>query len=191
MHPQSDLVRDTLNDGNYALAEGLMLVRASTLKVIRLQLAMERGDRRVAIAAIDDLLALERRLEACLANAPPFPHQRDVEQDLQLDRSALNCEKLTLAAEIRRNADGQVLFQSSVPDEPHDVHLISQPLPAEPATGTFAERQPWVAHPHEPRPRWWWLLGLMLLFAVVAAAAFLFGAFEQTPRLETIFRGLA
>ena len=44
--------------GSDALAEGLMLVRASTLKMIRLQLAMERHDRRAAIEAVDDLVAL-------------------------------------------------------------------------------------------------------------------------------------
>ena len=45
------------------LAEGLMLVRASTLKMIRLQLAMERRDRRVALEEVDDLLAIDRRLQ--------------------------------------------------------------------------------------------------------------------------------
>ena len=56
--------------GSEDLAEGLMLVRASTLKVIRLQLAMERRDRRVALEAVDDLVALDRSLEDYLAKVP-------------------------------------------------------------------------------------------------------------------------
>jgi len=54
--------------GSEELAEGLMLVRASTLKMIRLQLAMERHDRVVAQEAVDDLVALDRRLEDYLAD---------------------------------------------------------------------------------------------------------------------------
>ena len=56
--------------GSEDLAEGLMLIRASTLKVIRLQLAMERRDRRVALEAVDDLVALDRSLEDYLAKVP-------------------------------------------------------------------------------------------------------------------------
>ena len=80
--------------GSDELAEGLMLVRASTLKVIRLQLAMERKDRRVALEAVDDLVALDRRLEGYLGDVTA--------PELEVERAALNREKLTLAAEVIR-----------------------------------------------------------------------------------------
>src|SRR3954468_22912313 len=78
------------------LAEGLMLVRASTLKMIRLQLAMERQDRRVALEAVDDLVALDRRLEHYLGDVPaPALDSRGA---LEVERATLNHEKLALAA---------------------------------------------------------------------------------------------
>jgi hypothetical protein len=85
--------------GSDALAEGLMLVRASTLKMIRLQLAMERQDRRVALEAVDDLVEIDRRLEDYLADvSPPLMFRRE----LEAERGAVNREKLTLAAGVIR-----------------------------------------------------------------------------------------
>src|SRR5215213_9482989 len=87
--------------GSDELAEGLMLMRASTLKMIRLQLAMERQDRRVALEEVDDLLAIDRRLQNYLGDVERSPFFREIESA----RAALNREKLTLAAEvIRREA---------------------------------------------------------------------------------------
>ena len=53
MQPASATRNDAIPSvGSEVLAEGLMLVRASTLKVIRLQLAMERPPALGAICAI-------------------------------------------------------------------------------------------------------------------------------------------
>jgi hypothetical protein len=91
--------------GGDELAEGLMLVRASTLKMIRLQLAMERRDRRVALEEVDDLLALDRRLQDYLADVPAAGEQALWRGELQAERAALDREKWTLAGEvIRRDA---------------------------------------------------------------------------------------
>jgi len=88
--------------GSDALAQGLMLVRASALKMIRLQLAMERQDRRVALEAVDDLVEIDRKLEDYLADvSAPLMFRRE----LEAERGAVNREKLTLAAGvIRREA---------------------------------------------------------------------------------------
>lgn len=88
--------------GSDELAEGLMLVRASTLKMIRLQLAMERQDRRVALETVDDLVEIDQRLEDYLADvSAPMMFRRELEEE----RGAVNREKLTLAAGvIRREA---------------------------------------------------------------------------------------
>jgi hypothetical protein len=88
--------------GSEELAEGLMLVRASTLKVVRFQLAMERQDRRVALAAVDDLVALDRRLQDYLADVPAAAEQLLFCDALDDERAMLNREKLALASGVVR-----------------------------------------------------------------------------------------
>src|SRR5207248_11292795 len=83
-------VRDTAPAvGGDELAEGLMLVRASTLKMIRLQLAIERRDRRVALAEVDDLLALDRRLQDYLGDVPAAGEKALWRRGLGAERAAL------------------------------------------------------------------------------------------------------
>ena len=82
------------------VAEGLMLVRASTLKIIRLQLAMERHDRRGVLEAVDDLVALDRRLQDCLAHMPADGDRLMFRHELDTESALLNREKLSLAAEV-------------------------------------------------------------------------------------------
>ena len=86
--------------GTDELAEGLMLVRASTLKVIRFQLAMERRDRRVALEAVDDLVELDQRLQQFLADLPGPEEFLLAKGELDAERSALDREKFTLAADV-------------------------------------------------------------------------------------------
>jgi hypothetical protein len=83
------------------LAEGLMLVRASTIKVVRLQLAMERRDRRLAFQTVDDLMMLDGKIRDFLNDLPSVassiaPMQREMEEQ----RRSLVREKLTLGAGI-------------------------------------------------------------------------------------------
>ena len=190
MYPQSDLVPDAPVIGADELAEGLMLVRASTLKIIRLQLAIERHDRRVAIEAIDDLMALERRLEEQLANGPGFPGRQALEEELQSDGLALNREKLTLGAQVLRNGGTPALFQG--PASASDTHPIT-PLPApEPPREQLVEKQAeWIAQPYEVTSRRRrWVIGLMLVLAALAAAAYFLDAAEYLPHIEATFGGL-
>ena len=110
--------------GSDELAEGLMLVRASTLKMIRLQLAMERQDRRVALEAVDDLVALDRRLQDYLADVPADGEQLLFRNALDAERATLNREKLSLAGGvIRRPAEPQVEEAASEDDwlGPRDI----------------------------------------------------------------------
>ena len=186
MHPQSDLILDTPVTGADELAEGLMLVRASTLKVIRLQLAMERGDRRVAIEAIDGLVALDRRLEKYLESVP-FHGYAALEQATLLDRSALNGEKLTLAAEVRWGAGRKGLFEGPPVADPTTSDLIAEPSPQE----RGAHEAEWVPERYEENSPWWrWIVALLLLLMVVAGAAFALGAFAQLPPIERIVEQL-
>ena len=88
--------------GSEELAEGLMLVRASNLKMIRFQLAMERNDRRVALETVDDLVALDRRLQDYIEETPGASDQLLFRKEVDADRALLNREKMTLAAEVVR-----------------------------------------------------------------------------------------
>jgi len=134
------------------LAEGLMLVRASTLKMIRLQLAMERQDRRGALEAVDDLVALDRRLQDCLAHIPADGDRLMFRHALDTERALLNREKLTLAAEvICKPADRLIQADESAGDE----WLGPRDLPQDEI--------------EEPRRRRWWLA--LVIPAVAAGLA--------------------
>ena len=129
--------------GSDELAEGLMLVRESTLKIIRFQLAMERHDRRAALEAVDDLVALERRLQDYLVDVPA--------PELEVERAALNREKLVLGAGVIRG-------------EPKAIEPDPQPA---------AElREDMTFELDHPRHATWWLVAVLVLLSAVAAAAY-------------------
>jgi hypothetical protein len=109
---------------------------------------MERKDRRVALEAVDDLVALDRRLQDYLADVTA--------PELEVERAALNREKLTLAAEVIR-------AEPKPPPEPQ----IAEPS------------EDWVALEEErPRRTAWWLVAVLLLLSAVAAAAYWFAGPE-------------
>jgi hypothetical protein len=154
--------------GSDALAEGLMLVRASTLKVIRLQLAMERRDRRVALEAVDDLVELDRRLGNYMADMPALFGQERQRDELDREAAELQREKLTLAAEVIRR-----------PEPSATVVSFPAPEPAETAPEAY-EEAPWTEE-DEPRCRpvlKWAIAGLAFAAAVAAGAAFIPGSPE-------------
>jgi hypothetical protein len=173
---QSDVVaeRDTVagSAGQDDLVEGLVLVRASTLKLARLQLALERRDRRVALEAVDDLVRFDESLEQHLAGLRE-PHAHSImDLAVAVERAALNREKLTLAAEIISNgSEAQVLPQEEPVIDPPAVseaapeQLAEEPFPAEEWADAWEENLP-------PRRKWWPALLATVLVVVAAAVAF-------------------
>ena len=156
MHIESPERHDAVAPvGSSELAEGLMLVRASTLKMIRLQLAMERNDRHVALEAVDDLVALDRRLQVCLEGVPATGDQFIFRRELDAERAALNREKLTLAAEVLLRPSNPI--QQAVLVEADDDWLGPRDLQLE---------------PEEPRRRRWWLAIVPIVASGLAAAAY-------------------
>jgi hypothetical protein len=90
------------------LAQGLLLVRASAIKLVRFQLAMERRDRRVALEAVDDLVVLDRKIANFLSDIPGSAESLSaLERDLEEQRRALAREKFTLAAGTARRIVGE------------------------------------------------------------------------------------
>ena len=88
--------------GSMALARGLLLMRASAINVVRLQLAMERRDRKAALTTVDELMRLDRRIDDFLGALP------DPDEGIEAEREALDAqgravasEKLVLASEMR------------------------------------------------------------------------------------------
>jgi hypothetical protein len=164
MQTQSPLRRDAAPAlvGSDELAEGLMLVRASTLKMIRLQLAMERRDRRVALEAVDELLALDRRLEHYLADVPA--------PELEVERAALNREKLALAAGVIRSDPRPVEEAAPEPE------LMAAPEP---------DWQQFSFDEEHPKRAAWWLAAVLLLLSAAATAAYWFAG----PGLPAMIAG--
>jgi hypothetical protein len=89
-------------------SEGFMLLRASMLKLLRLQLAIERHDRPVALASVDDLIALDRRLQVYLNRFPATAEQLMFRRELECEQASVSKEKLTLAAGILRKSSNSV-----------------------------------------------------------------------------------
>lgn len=141
--------------GSDELAEGLMLVRASTLKIIRLQLAMERHDRRVALEVVDDLVKLDRRLQDCLAIASAGDKRILFRHELEAERAMLSREKLALAAEVLRRPPETEQRRSSDDD-------------------WLGPRDAVIEH-YEPRARHRWLIAIPILMSAVAASAYFIG----------------
>ena len=149
-----------------ALAEGLMLVRASTLKVIRLQLAMERHDRRGALEAVDDLVELDRKLQHYLGDAPALFGQERLREELDREQAALQREKLALAAEVIRRPEPTVV--SFPTPEPAPEAIAEEPFPA----------IEWEEDEPRRRELWKWAVALLVLAGAGAGAMFVPGASE-------------
>jgi hypothetical protein len=162
MQPASATRNDAIPSvGSEVLAEGLMLVRASTLKIIRLQLAMERRDRRVALEAVDDLVALDRSLEEFLTTVPAAGDDGLFSNVLELERSALNVEKHTLAAGISNRG--------------WEVEA------AEPEVALEAEAD-WTYDGLEGEHRSWWRrVAILAAVLGIACAAYFLGASGLVP----------
>jgi hypothetical protein len=155
--------------GSDELAEGLMLVRASTLKIIRLQLAMERRDRRVALEEVDDLLALDRRLQDYLGDVERSPFFRE----LETERAALNREKLTLAAEVvRREAPPLSAPEPQAEEAPSPV-AVEAPDPELWGSFAFAE-----AEAERRRRGIRWLALVLVLLSIIAGTAYVLASPE-------------
>lgn len=102
--------------GGDDLTEGLMLVRATSLKLIRLQLAMERQDRRAALETIDDLVDLDRHLQERLASLGTTSLGAVLNSALEVERTTLNHEKLALMAGITGKREPLIANSSDEPN---------------------------------------------------------------------------
>lgn len=157
--------------GTEALAQGLHLVRASALNMVRLQLALERRDRPVALQTVDELMLLDRQLGDLVGDLAAGGEPAG-SRALENQRRLLLTEKFALAAA----ASGPRMREGPIP-------WIEQAAPPAPTAGPIrndetggGQSEPdWQADPGE-RHRISARLAVALAFLAVlaAAAAFLF-----------------
>jgi hypothetical protein len=185
MYVESARRRETaMPAGSNEHAEGLMLLRASTLKIIRLQLAIERHDRNVALEAVDDLIALDRRLQNYLEAVPATGDQLVFRRELDTERAALNEEKLTLAAEVLRRPTNTVEQPDSKKAQP-----IEQAEPVRADDDWLGPRNLQL-EPEEPRRKRWWLAIVPIPAMGLAAAAYFVGVPDAAAWLTEVARAL-
>ncbi|QAY75093.1 hypothetical protein [Sphingosinicella sp. BN140058] len=111
------------------LAHGLMLVRASNLSMVRLQLAFERRDRRSVLERIDDLAGLDRELRDLVRRIPVRQGMHTAIADhLDLEHALLQREKLALTAGVIRR-DGDSLAPRLEPARAAQPDAASRPDP--------------------------------------------------------------
>lgn len=142
------MTADAAPDGAIGLGHALAFLRASNMQVMRLQLAAERQDRRGVMAAIDELVGIDRELERLIGPLPEIAGQRH----------ELLAERLVLA----RGKIGPAIAPAPEADEP-------QPLPIQFA----AEPEPYLLVDEVPPARRWpWVVAAVLVLLAGAAAAF-------------------
>jgi hypothetical protein len=152
--------------GSGEIAEGLMLWRASTLRMIRLQLAMEQGDRRATLETVDDLVALDRQLQDYLAPHVPAA----VTAELEAERAALNREKLTLAAGVIRR--------------PEPVVQVAEPADDWLGPGDLAEQE----ESHRGRR---WMIAIPIVGSAIAGGVYVLASPAAQAWLMAAMRALS
>ena len=110
--------------GSDDLARSLTLVRASTMRVLRLQLAMERKDRRTVLQTVDELVEIDSALRDLVEDIPGLREDiLTLHQALDEQRSALAHEKLALVGGINL---GRGTAPSAPPAAARDPLLAAQ-----------------------------------------------------------------
>ena len=158
-----------------------MLVRASTLKMIRLQLAMERRDRRVALEEVDGLLAIDRRLQTYLGEIERSPFSRELEDE----RDALNREKLTLGAEVIRRE-----IEPPAP-EPHVEAVPVAPVVEAPNPELWGTFEFAAAEAAKTRRGIRWLALVLVLLSAMAGTAYVLASPEALELLASVTGALS
>lgn len=147
--------------GGVDLVRGLLLLRASSMNLIRFQLAMERRDRRVALETVDELVAIDGCLRDFIQDmSAPDDTFAEFAREVEQQRASLVREKLTLVA----GKTGPAVRQ----DQPE---WVEPPVPA-PEAAVEEDTPPPV------RRSWpvWLLVALSgLIVAAIAVAALVWG----------------
>ena len=159
--------------------QGLQLSRASTLSLMRMQLAVRSGERMQAMAAMDRLDALDAELERLIAQLPApdsnDPGWQAIAKHIEEQKLALAFEKLALASGIV--GPDMVSIEEALPgpaeqtEQPADPALWEpvEPLPDMPELAAVRAQAEEFA-PERSRGISSAVLGLALTLAIAAGA---------------------
>lgn len=156
------------------LAQALLLVRVSTIKMLRLQLALERRDRSVAMQQVDDLMDLDAWMALIGGHRADKDLLDAIAGEAQEERSALLHEKFGLAAGlVKREAEpGPRPWLDPVPPDAEQGALKrgSDPAVAEEPYDFLGTS---FVMPEEELPvrRRGWLLAFTIFVLLLAAGA--------------------
>ena len=167
------------------LARSMTLLRASNLSVVRLQLAMERQDKRQAMEALDGLVALDGEIRelvgAMPAEAEPL---REMTRRIDDQRRAIASEKLVFAAGRR----GPALAPEAEPTaEPAPLLEEAAALdPCEPyaAQEEASEAEVWEESGRRRAPAL--ILALLFMVAAIGAATLHLAGIDASPLPERL-----
>ena len=149
------------------------------MKIVRLQLAMERRDRQVALQAVDDLMMLDGKIRDFLNHIPIYGSGiASMQQEIEDQRGWLVREKFTLGAGMSKSLGSAEKRRCTEPEPTHDglagpeasgAHQLEQH-----SSDPFSQAREKAAPVQPVSSRFW--IGILLLFVIiVACAGFIFG----------------
>jgi hypothetical protein len=122
------------------LGIGLQLVRASNLTMTRLQLALQSGDRRRAMMAMDGLMDIDAEIEGFVSDLAPAPgedaHWQALAGYLENQKAAIAVEKHALTGMAQRPD----LPRLDMPVIPETADSLTPPQDEMPQTDAVAGR---------------------------------------------------
>jgi len=146
------------------LVRGLAFLRASNMQVMRLHLAQEQHDRRGMMAALDELVGLDRAL-ASFVGTMPDRALADIGEAIDAQRQEVLEQRMVLA----RGKLGPALAPVPEPRPQSQSEAMTTDRPA-PSAGL---RDLSEEDEERGRRRWPWILCGLLLLAAAAVAAWL------------------
>ena len=168
---QCDTTPSRADDVSLAtLGMGMQLVRASNLTMSRFQLALQRGDKRLAMMAMDSLLDIDGEMECFVADlacsAANQPQMQVMASYLTSQKEAIGLEKHSLIGHIGKV---EPIAQISDADDRPDLEA------PEPSTAQ-AVREDLREPPTRAVPQWLIaILAICTLCAAVTLAALMLG----------------
>ena len=157
------------------LDQALLFVRVSTMKMLRLQLALERRDRAVALQTVDDLVELDEWIARCAGQLPIDDVFEALASEADDQREALLHEKFGLAAGlVKRGPDAWP--EQELPVKPAAKESAVEEVEPAPWRDMSVEVD-WGEVQEKPGSRrWLWIAALAaLLLGAIAGAVLWFG----------------
>ena len=160
------------------LDQALLFVRVSTMKMLRLQLALERRDRAVALQTVDDLVELDEWIARCAGQLPIDDVFEALASEADDQREALLHEKFGLAAGlVKRGPDTWPEQEPGPRTKVTERAIAPEPAAPDEAWRDASIEVDWGEVQERPgaRRRWLWVATTAVLLAAIAGAVLWLG----------------